>query len=588
MSPATAQPPSPVLWGFARLMQGASADSVACADWPEPWQGIARQVAGANGHRQEVLRDCLQRTCGDQAELLTRSIFAQDPAEKPVEDAPGGWEPAVPLPQIELPSFPTDAFPAWLRGFVDAEAEATQTPPDMAAMLALSVLALALARKVIVHVKPGWLEPVNLWTLTTMEPANRKSAVVRDLMAPMADFLREETQRVAPSIREALARRKVLEDRSEYLRGRAARAQDLEAERLLEESLQLGQEASDVDVPPSPKLWTDDCTPEMMGSLLAEHGGRMGVISAEGNVLELMAGRYSKGHPNIGVYLAGHAGDAYLVDRRGRPSEYVPHPAITIGITVQKEVLQGLADKPGFRGCGLLARFLYSFPRSRLGRRKSEPEPVSPALQETYRRHVLTLLSLPFGTSDTGEPAAHVLHLDPAARSRLRDYQETLEPQLAPHGELGTISDWAGKLCGAVARIAGLLHVAEQGRSTAAWEAPIAASTMDNALRIGDYLTAHARAAFGIMSEDPQVDTARFILGWLRRKQLTSFRERDLHRNLMGNARFKRVGSLRPALDLLEEQGLLRRRPPEKATGPGRTPSPCYDVHPDAASFLEP
>jgi hypothetical protein len=42
----------------------------------------------------------------------------------------------------------------------------------------------------------------------------------------------------------------------------------------------------------------------------------------------------------------------------------VQRPCLTIGLTVQPEILQGLAGRPGFRGRGLLARFLYSLPAS--------------------------------------------------------------------------------------------------------------------------------------------------------------------------------------------------------------------------------
>ena len=36
------------------------------------------------------------------------------------------WEPPIPFDQFNLPTFPTVAFPDWLRSFVEAEARATQ------------------------------------------------------------------------------------------------------------------------------------------------------------------------------------------------------------------------------------------------------------------------------------------------------------------------------------------------------------------------------------------------------------------------------------------------------------------------------
>ena len=98
-------------------------------------------------------------------------------------------------------------------------------------------------------------------------------------------------------------------------------------------------------------------------------------------MFDQMAGRYNQAAgPNLGVYLKGHAGDLLKVDRRGRPPEYVERPCLTIGLTVQPEVLQGLAGRPGFRGRGLLARFLYSLP--------PEPgrPPPGPAPHPSHRR----------------------------------------------------------------------------------------------------------------------------------------------------------------------------------------------------------
>ena len=58
------------------------------------------------------------------------------------------------------------------------------------------------------------------------------------------------------------------------------------------------------------RLIVDDVSPERLATLLRDHGGRIAVLSAEGDIFDVMAGRYSKGGvPNLGVFLKGHAGD---------------------------------------------------------------------------------------------------------------------------------------------------------------------------------------------------------------------------------------------------------------------------------------
>lgn len=51
-------------------------------------------------------------------------------------------------------------------------------------------------------------------------------------------------------------------------------------------------QAKAIEVPVLPRLVADDVTPEAAASLLADHGGRLAIISAEGGIFDTMAGRY--------------------------------------------------------------------------------------------------------------------------------------------------------------------------------------------------------------------------------------------------------------------------------------------------------
>src|SRR6266705_3522740 len=59
------------------------------------------------------------------------------------------------------PGLPGRGAAGWLADFVAAEAEATQTPADLAGMLALAALAPAVGGLVQAEAKPGWCEPLN-------------------------------------------------------------------------------------------------------------------------------------------------------------------------------------------------------------------------------------------------------------------------------------------------------------------------------------------------------------------------------------------------------------------------------------------
>jgi hypothetical protein len=124
-----------------------------------------------------------------------------------------GWERPVPFTQFDLPTFPETALPATLRDLVKAEASATQTPVDLSAMLVLSVVAAACARKVVIELKPGYREPVNIYTATALPSGNRKSSVFAEVTAPLREFERTEARHATAGIAKAKTAHKIKEAR---------------------------------------------------------------------------------------------------------------------------------------------------------------------------------------------------------------------------------------------------------------------------------------------------------------------------------------------------------------------------------------
>jgi hypothetical protein len=113
-----------------------------------------------------------------------------------------------------------------------------------------------------------------------------------------------------------------------------------------------------------------------------------------------------------------------------------------------------------------------------------------------------------------GEPV--VLQLGYEAAAAMLAFEAELEPLLAPgSGDLAYIADWASKLAGAVARIAGLLHLADQLHR--GWGHPIELGIMQDALTLGRYLADHALIAFEQMGADASLDDARYLLEWIER-----------------------------------------------------------------------
>ena len=481
------------------------------------------------------------------------------------------WESPVPLSARRLlPPFPVDVLPGWVAAQVRAVAEFTQTPPDLAGCIALAALSTAAGGRVVVEPRPGWHEPVNLYTVVALSPGSRKSAVFAAMTAPLLAAERELLARARPLIVQAELEKQVSTRLAERAAAAAANASEAVRVDAFAEASGAALNAAAVTVPVLPRLVADDITPEAAASLLAEQGGRLAVLSAEGGIFATMAGRYSSGTPNLEVFLKGHARDLLRVDRKGRPAEHVEHPALTLGLAVQPEVLTQLAAMPGFRGRGLLARILFSLPENTVGRRRIGPDPVPAEVAQAYATRLCALV-LALAAAD--EPI--VLTPTPGAARAVLGLEAAIEPRLGRGGDLAHITDWGAKLVGAVVRIAGLIHLADRR------DGLLEGDIVDAAAHLGHYFLAHALATFEHMGADPLTEDAQHVLDWIIRTRTARFTKRELF-NAMPRGRFPRVADLDPALELLESHGHIRPEAEPARPGPrgGRPRSLAYDVHP--------
>jgi hypothetical protein len=242
-------------------------------------------------------------------------------------------------------------------------------------------------------------------------------------------------------------------------------------------------------------------------------------------------------------------------------------------------VLRGLAAKPGFRGRGLLGRFLYLLPPSPLGYRALQSNPVPEGVRDAYAAGIRAMLEWEPATDEHSEERPHLLRLSNEAFTEWHDFAQAIEVQMQPGRELEHFTDWAGKAPGAAARLAGVLHGIKHAHSRP-WEAAITAETMTAALEIMAVITRHSLAALDMMGADTTIAAARLVWDWVERGRLARFTVREAFNALRGT--FPRVAMLRDALEALEERGYLEVIEP-KPDGPGRPPSPVVRVRPEIA-----
>lgn len=469
------------------------------------------------------------------------------------------WETPLPFDEYDLPVFPVDALPETVRRHVLAVAESTQTSVDMAAVEALGIVSLCCQGKYFIQGNADWAEPLNTYMVVIMEPAERKSSVLSMMIRPVEEYEKEENSRRNAGIIESQMVLSRLEKEKRSLVERASKGKATE-----EEVRAKATEIAKYEPIKPLRLFVDDVTSEKLTSVLAENKGRAAVVSAEGGIFDIISGLYSR-NVNIDVFLKGHSGDTIRVDRIGRASESIIHPALTMVLAVQPEVLNGLMSNNTFRGRGLTARFLYAMPKSTVGSRSFSTKPIPEGVRARYQALIETILS--------GDNEQEPISLDDGAREVLEDLFNEIEGRLK--GDLAEISDWAGKFVGAVLRISGILHVMKYPKDSM-FDA-VDRETMEHAVIIGRYFLAHAKAAYSLMGADTVNKDAQHLLSFIKRERLAEFSRRDAMRLCRS---FKTADSLQPVLNRLCEYGYIAVKPQEPTSGIGRRPSEIYVTNP--------
>lgn len=479
------------------------------------------------------------------------------------EEKSAGFAPLLPLKpeKSQLPAFPVNCLPEPIREYVLAVAAHSQTAVDMAAVIALGTLAVCTQGKFLVQGTPGYFEPLSLYTVVIASPGERKSGVMRDMTQVLYQYEREFNEAREPAIRSCKQKREALQRKINGLERKLEQSGGHELEMELQD---LKNQLENLPEVKPVRFFADDCSSEALTSLLANNNGRFAVISTEGGIFDIMAGRYNS-KSNLDVWLKGHCGDAIRVDRLGREAEYIPHPAPSAILTIQPSVLDDIMSNDAMNGRGLIARFLYACPQSTIGRRVFTAPPIPVEISTAYQRRIYELMDIQ--TVDS----PFILNLSAKATAVISDYFQEHERFLAGEGQ--AISDWASKYIVSVLRIAGLLHVADD------WEQrEITAETMRRAIQIGEYFLAHSTYAYSMMGTDLTIKKAAFVLAKLRKNRVQEIKRSELLRMCRGKF-FKKVEDIVPTLELLESHNYLRLEEPMRTT-PGRPPDWRVVVNP--------
>jgi hypothetical protein len=167
-----------------------------------------------------------------------------------------------------------------------------------------------------------------------------------------------------------------------------------------------------------------------------------------------------------------------------------------------------------------------------------------------------------------------IIRLSPEAAMALLAWETEVEGMLSDGGSLEVMRDWGAKLVGATLRLAAVMHCVEHGPA-----ASIGGPIFATAVSIARYLVSHAEAVLHMLeAKDESCDNdAHYVLRWIERHGRREFTKSEAQHH--GKRRFPKADDIDPALAELAQRGYVRLRS-AKPTGPGRRPSPTYEVNP--------
>jgi replicative DNA helicase len=511
-----------------------------------------------SGNMSDAARAAREMRDGSTGWTVPTAKKVDEPTSPPREEE---WPEPIPLiGQRECPPFPVHVLPDWMADQARQVAVEMQYPPDLPAQLAITAVSLCISRRVSVQVDGPWVEGTNIYTVTAMNASAGKSPAVKHMFGPINDFEVDLIEAAAKEIDDRELERKLIE-------------KDIADALKRNDKTQAGTFTDELRSKPpiaKPRLIAEDITPEKLAMVMAEQGGRLALVSTEGGVFQIMAGRYSEAS-NLDIFLQAWSGDNITQDRVGRESLIIRDARLSVALTVQPIVLTQIGDNGEFKGRGLLARFMYAIPPSTVGTRDRRRRSTwDQAIADRYADR-LRSLARRFIKDD----CLPVLRLSDAAYEVFTDWQQGHEARMGYNGDLEHLAEWVSKMHSTVCRLAGVIHMAERDDRVEEMTGPllseITEETMLRAIVVGDYWVAHARIAGDMWGADPEVDKALRLLRWAQKRRADEgdvFTIRDAMRGL--RKQFPKAEAAIPALQILTESGWVRADMPISEWGRGR------------------
>ncbi len=474
------------------------------------------------------------------------------------KDIAAAWTECTPLatPRDPLP-YPLASLPSVLRDAVTEVHAYTQAPLPLVATSALTTCAACVQAHYDIARDTVLKSPTSLFSLILAESGERKTAVDGLFMKPIHSYDRYHREAGAMQAKEHqsafdawdIAHKALGANLTKAVKAKDPKATEVAQKEIKESALKKPHE------PRTPGLLIDDATPEGVIQGLVKRWPVGYLATSEG-------GSFFGGHGmkdtaimrNLAMFNSRWDGSRSKVERSNAPVIEVDGVRLSACVMVQPHVLDSFMRTAGTvaRGSGFLARFLVTWPDSTQGSRPYKAPGALPAL-DNLQRTMRTLLDTAPPLNDMNQVETSMLELNAQGFATWREVYDTIEVNLAGHGEYTDIRDSASKAADNVARVAAIFHTLE-GRA-----GKIQADSVEAAAEVVLFHLREVQRLFDGVAVSEPVQLAKKLEEWIVSRAasgLTTSLSEILQYH--PNSKLRKKEARNAAIALLEEHGRAR------------------------------
>jgi hypothetical protein len=497
------------------------------------------------------------------AKAISRNGYA--PSRTPKREAasrrkaakakPESWEEPLPLAEIPAPlPFPVEVLPDKVAGFIRAVAAALPCPPDYVGLPVLAIAGAAIGASRALQIKPGWSERPSLYAAVVAPPSSAKTPAVNAACKPV---YREQNR----------------------------------LHQLYRKKLQAYKDDIEPDKPVETHLCVSDCTVEKLADVL--HDTLRGVVMIRDELTAWVNGmnQYKGGGKGADrqFYLSAWAGEPISVHRKNQlaGAVFVAHPFLSVLGGLPPDLLARLRGEKDVCD-GFFDRILFAYPEP-MRASAEDWACVEDERADDWREVVNQLYALkPLDDEEGQRP--RFIHFNTDGRHAWEAYTQRLANEMNNDSFPDVLRGPWGKHKGYAARLALIVHCLRAVSGDSVDADAVDGESVKRADKLIAYFQSHARKIYAAIDADPKVADAKRVLTWLAQNvnsvnSVNGSRvvsKRDIHAQVLGSRRtVEEAGDI---ISLLVKHGYLRLLLAEPSQGPGRKPSPRYEIHPHVFS----